>query len=191
MQADKIKTYYEILSAWNKSINLVGDTTIINWDTFYQSHITDVMALHNAIGDAAGDIVIADIGSGAGIPGLLLSIIRDQHLHLVEKNHKKASFMHLVAQKIGASVTIHNKTIEQMPRDFANIITARALSSVTQLLDFADHLAKDKATCYFLKGEKVHAEINHAQTQWDFNSDIKKYNETSVLVINQWNKKCI
>ncbi len=182
-----LRVYYDTLKSWNVSINLVGASTLGSWEGFYKHHLVDAMALASIIPPLPADAVVVDMGSGAGIPGLLWALLRQHPVHLVEKNHKKASFLNLVAQKTGAPVTVHNVTFSEMPVDFADVLMARACAPLVRLLDYGSGLAKENAICYFLKGAHAKDELQDAALAgWSFHQAEQAFKESKVLVVQAW-----
>lgn len=185
--SDALALYYETLKTWNASINLVGASTLGSWEGFCKHHLVDAMALAAIIPPLPADAVVVDMGSGAGIPGLLWALLRQHPVHLVEKNHKKSSFLNLVAQKTGAPVTVHNVTFSDMPADFADVLMARACAPLVRLLDYGSCLAKENAICYFLKGAHAKDESQEAiLAGWSFHQAEQAFKESKVLVVQAW-----
>jgi 16S rRNA (guanine527-N7)-methyltransferase len=185
-----LRVYYETLKSWNTSINLVGGTTLGSWEGFCAHHLSDAMALAAIIPPLPPEAIVVDMGSGAGIPGLLWALLRQHPVHLVEKNHKKTSFLTLVAQKTGAPVTVHNKSMAEMPANFADVIMARACAPLGRLLAYASPLAKVESTCYFLKGAHAKDELREAVLQgWSFHHAEQSFKESKVLVVQAWKRK--
>ena len=185
-----LRVYYETLKTWNTSINLVGASTLGSWDGFCDHHLADALALAEIMPPLSAGAVVVDMGSGAGIPGLLWALLRQHHVHLVEKNHKKASFLSLVAQKTGAPVTVHNRSFSDMPPDFADILMARACAPLVRLLDYGSCLAKENAICYFLKGAHAKDELRDAVLAgWSFHHAEQSFKESKVLVVQSWKQK--
>ncbi|MFM7630478.1 MAG: 16S rRNA (guanine(527)-N(7))-methyltransferase RsmG [Alphaproteobacteria bacterium] len=184
------EVYYETLKTWNASINLVGASTLASWDGFCDHHLADALALAEIIPPLPAGSVVVDMGSGAGIPGLLWALLRQHPVHLVEKNHKKASFLQLVAQKTGAPVTVHNVTFSDMSPDFADVLMARACAPLVGLLDYGSCLAKENAICYFLKGAHAKDELQDAVLAgWSFHQAEQSFKKSKVLVVQAWKQK--
>lgn len=185
-----LRVYYETLKSWNTSINLVGASTLGSWDGFCDHHLADALALAEIMPPLSAGAVVVDMGSGAGIPGLLWALLRQHPVHLVEKNHKKTSFLTLVAQKTGAPVTVHNRSFSDMPPDFADVFMARACAPLGRLLAYASPLAKENAICYFLKGAHAKDELQDAVLNgWSFHHAEQSFKESKVLVVQAWKQK--
>ncbi|MEM7192950.1 MAG: 16S rRNA (guanine(527)-N(7))-methyltransferase RsmG, partial [Pseudomonadota bacterium] len=117
-----------------------------------------------------------DLGSGAGFPGLVLAIMNSGdpgfHMHLVESNQKKCSFLANVARKTKAPVDIHATRIELFAQKAQSlrpdVVSARALAPLPQLLELAEPFLQGKTRGLFLKGRDANAEIRSAQKLWTF-----------------------
>lgn len=163
---DKLVLYVELLKKWQKKINLVSPKTIAE---VWTRHIGDSAQLYPFMAqDIPSHTVIADFGSGAGFPGLVLSIMGYETIHLVESDQRKAVFLREVIRQCDLSATVHSVRIEALTLKDISCVTARALSSLSQLLDYTFPVLQTGGTCYFLKGESVDAEIETAKENWRF-----------------------
>ena len=132
---DRLHVYTGLLVKWQRRINLIGPSTV---SQIWERHIDDALALSALLPKGTESIV--DLGSGAGIPGLVLAIAHgDQlgfHVHLVESNGKKASFLREAIRRTNAPASVHNKRIEQACDDIAianaDVVVARALGTASQ-----------------------------------------------------------
>ncbi len=163
-----LEAYVQLLEKWNKSINLVAKSTI---EEVWERHIRDSSQLFEALPDSARKL--ADIGSGGGLPGLILAIIAkekrpDLAIVLVESDARKCAFLTSVATKLGLEVRVENNRIEQLPTMSADVITARALASLDQLNKFSHIHLKDGGESLFLKGQGHLKEIEAARKMWCF-----------------------
>ena len=115
-----------------------------------------------------------DLGTGAGFPGLVLAIdlVDDltSNVCLVESNGKKCAFLREVIRETGAKATVIDSRIEAaMPKlidQRFEIVTARALASLTTLIGFTDEMLKTGTTALFLKGQDVERELTEAAKCW-------------------------
>ena len=124
---NRLKTYLSLLEKWQPKINLISNNTLdIAWDR----HFEDSLQLLNILPE--GEKTLFDLGSGAGFPGLVLAIAReDLNVHLVESDQKKCSFLKTVSRETKTPVEIHNSRIETVSRETSpDIVTARALASL-------------------------------------------------------------
>lgn len=171
---DRFRTYHSLLVKWQRAVNLVGPRTI---DDAWQRHFLDSAQLWPLIErDISGrpNPVLADLGSGAGFPGLVLAIMASGAgvplaVHLVESDQRKAAFLQEVARATETAVTIHALRAEALGRSGlfkADIVTARALAPVDELLALAEPFLQPDGICVFLKGAAVDAELTRAGETW-------------------------
>lgn len=163
--ADRLHIYVETLKKWQNSINLVSGKTI---DDVWHRHILDSGQIFPHTGDANSRIM--DIGSGAGLPGLILAIMRHgqwgdaaEPVTLVESDERKCAFLGVAAQKSGVRIKIKNQRLETLPAIKPDIITARALAPLETLLNWTNPQHHKALKCVFLKGEQVDEELTSLQ----------------------------
>lgn len=115
-----------------------------------------------------GAKTLADLGSGAGFPGLVLAILLRDRLKvtLFEATRKKAEFLATVAQRLGVPVTVRNARMEEVAPEPFDVITARACAPLPELLAYAQNFQRPGAICLFLKGQNVVAELTEARKFW-------------------------
>ncbi|MEJ6708814.1 MAG: 16S rRNA (guanine(527)-N(7))-methyltransferase RsmG [Amylibacter sp.] len=167
---DRLQTYADLLEKWNPSINLVSKTTL---SEKWQRHFLDSAQVWLHIPSDAKTLV--DIGSGAGFAGLVLAIIGmekkpDLAFTLIESDARKCAFMRNVARTVGLSVEIQTKRIEQVENLTADVLTARALATVSQLLAYGENILSPNGCCLFLKGQGCAIEVAEARESWSFNA---------------------
>lgn len=158
--SERLAAYVALLTKWNAKINLVGPATLAD---VWRRHILDSAQIHPLV---AGAGVLVDLGSGAGLPGLILAILGGPQVHLIESDARKCAFLHEAARVTGAKLTIHNKRIEAAPLLEADVVTARALAPLAQLLDHAVRFLKPAGKCVFLKGARQADELTEARKSW-------------------------
>ena len=181
----RLKEYEKLLFKWNAKINLVSKSTL---DSFWNRHVLDSAQFLSSVGEKAGKWV--DLGSGGGLPGLVVAILSDEiepvnKLFLVEADARKAVFLKTVCRELGLKVEVYNNRIEELPPMSANIVSARALSPLKTLCLYAkNHLDKD-GVAVFAKGENWKAELDEAQKKWIFNYEAVKstLHEGSVVLV--------
>jgi 16S rRNA (guanine527-N7)-methyltransferase len=110
--------------------------------------------------------VLVDLGSGAGLPGLVLAILGVEEVHLVESDTRKCAFLREAARICAAPVTVHAKRIAEVVPVAADIVTARALAPLEALLDHAAKFCAPHSILLLLKGEGVREELTRARKQW-------------------------
>ena len=162
--------YRSMLAAANAQMNLVGPSAL---EDFWGRHFLDSAQLANLAPQARS---WADLGTGAGFPGLVLAILlkdrADAQVHLVESQAKKCRFLSEVAQVLGLPVKVHNARAETL-RIKVDVVTARACAPLQRLLGYADPFFRRGALGLFLKGEGVDLEISEARRAWRFKSEVK------------------
>jgi 16S rRNA (guanine527-N7)-methyltransferase len=164
----RFSEFETIFRKWAKQINLVAPSTLAD---FRHRHIADSQQILML---AEGARTIIDMGSGGGFPGLVMAIelaaVPDARVHLIESNGKKCAFLRHAARELGLPVEVHMARIEDrivdLPRP--DIITARALAPLTELLRLAaPHLLKG-VPAFFHKGREYREEVAAAHGQWRF-----------------------
>ena len=165
---DRLIKYGQLLATWQERINLVGRSTASD---IWQRHIADALQLILLFEKPLPRI--ADLGSGAGIPGLILAIARPLEAHLFESNLKKAGFLREAVRLTGAAAHIHTVRIEDAdtlaPAIKADIVTARALAPLPKLLAYAQPFFAQGAAGLFHKGQDVDAELSETAKSWSLN----------------------
>jgi 16S rRNA (guanine527-N7)-methyltransferase len=158
----------EVLMEGQARMNLIAPSTIPH---IWTRHIADSLQLV-ALAPAARRWI--DLGSGAGFPGLVIACaLADEAgtaVHLVESIGKKAAFLREAAQATGAPATIHQERIEDFVdrfRDDADIVTARALAPLKDLLPWARPFLRRGALALFPKGQHVEVELTEASKYWN------------------------
>jgi 16S rRNA (guanine527-N7)-methyltransferase len=179
---DRLTLYLSLLRKWQAAINLVGPRTL---DEAWQRHILDSAQLRPLLPEETGRLV--DLGSGAGLPGLVLAILGVQNVHLVESDQRKAAFLREAARATGASVTVHAGRIEELPPLQADIVTARALAPLGRLLDLVENHLGSTTECYFLKGKKYEAELIATRKDWTIEARaFKSQTDPSGVILKLW-----
>lgn len=163
---DKLQNYSSSLVKWQKAKNLVANSTL---DDRWRRHFLDSAQLYPLIRryHPAGPLNILDIGSGAGFPGLVLSIMGLGAVTMVEANGRKCTFMKHVARETFAPVTVLDQRIESVsPQEF-DIITSRACAKITQLLDWSGPFIGLNSEMWLLKGVTAEDELTQAEALWN------------------------
>lgn len=163
---DKLDKYAKYLEEWSAKFNLVSRSTLPH---IWSRHFIDSAQLVNSI--PVGSKLTADMGSGAGFPGLVLSIMGVPGVHLIEATGKKANFLREVIQELKLDAVVVQQRVEEIRNIRADVITARALSPLPELLKLAHRLAKDDSICLFLKGKNADSELTESEKNWTFECD--------------------
>jgi len=158
-----LERYLGLLVQWNRAIALVSRSSLSDpW----RRHILDCAQLIRHI-DSVADRPILDLGSGAGLPGLVLAILGCRDVRLIEANTRKAAFLNETARRLGLAVTVHAVRSDAVTPSFpAAVVTARALAPVDRLLSLAAPFLTSGSRCLFLKGQDVVSELTQAEKRW-------------------------
>lgn len=158
----KLRDFLALLSQWNAKINLVGKA---NPDDWWVRHILDSMQIVPFLPHGRG--TITDLGSGAGFPGIILALATSRPVHLVESDRRKAAFLMEAVRVFNLeAVWVHNVRIEAASLPPATLITARALTSLTNLLSYAYRLLMPGGVALFPKGRTWERELTAASVDW-------------------------
>jgi 16S rRNA (guanine527-N7)-methyltransferase len=160
--SDRLALYVDLLLAENARQNLIGGSTV---DDIWRRHIADCAQLVRFAPQP--DSSWLDIGSGAGLPGLVIAILTAGPVTLVEPRRLRADFLQRAVGELGLGerVTVHAAKAERIAGTFA-IITARAVASVDSLLRISQHLSTDKSVWVFPKGKNAQSELDEARRSW-------------------------
>ncbi len=167
---DRLKAYGDLLAKWQKAINLISRADLPD---LWRRHFLDSAQLMPLLPPApgAGERVIADMGSGAGFPGLVLAILGAGEVHLIESDGRKCAFLAEAARITRARAVVHNVRLDpKRPPALgfrADVVTSRALAPLPKLLEYAFPLLKSGGICLFLKGAGVSEELTAARKVWN------------------------
>lgn len=163
---DDLSQYVDLLMHWQMRINLISPTTLSD---VWMRHIVDSAQLYALEPQAK---LWLDIGSGAGLPGLVLAILLRRNpgarVHLVESNSKKAAFLQHVLTKLCLPAELHVNRIESALPHLSQIdvVTARAFTNLTHLIEICNPLLIKGAVALFPKGRDVESELTNASKSW-------------------------
>jgi 16S rRNA (guanine527-N7)-methyltransferase len=168
----RLSRYVALLEKWNRRINLVSPRSL---EDVWRRHILDsAQLLHHLPPAPPGrPLRLMDIGSGAGLPGLVLAAMIDAEVHLVESDGRKAVFLREAARQMGLSPRVHAVRIESLAGVTPDVVTARALAPLPKLLRLAAPFLcatadrKVPSCGLFLKGREVAKEIILAHKEWE------------------------
>ena len=176
----RLKAYADLLTDWNARHNLVAKSTLPD---LWHRHFWDSAQLATHIPAQAR--TLADLGSGAGFPGLVLALLRpDLAVTLHEATTKKCAFLQAVADRTGLKVEIRNSRLEDLPAQPFDVVTARALAPLPQLLQYAYPFTGPNSVCLFLKGQNIGAELTEAHKYWNMEaSQVPSQTEPSAAIV--------
>jgi 16S rRNA (guanine527-N7)-methyltransferase len=180
----------ELLKKWNKTINLVGKSTI---DEVWGRHILDSAQMWTKKPNNLR--VWVDLGSGGGFPALVLAAIAKDKMpgvkfHLIESDARKCAFLRNVSRETSLNTEIHNVRIENAEPIVADVVSARALASVDGLLELSQKFLADNTFCLFLKGQACARDVAKARESWCFQSETtKSMSDDTGTILKVWNIK--
>ena len=159
---NRLEAYLAHLEKWQRAINLVGPRTL---NDPWRRHILDSAQLFEYLPDRR-PLKIADLGSGAGLPGLILAIMTGANVHMVESDQRKATFIREAARLTETAVTVHARRIEDVPAMNADVVTARALAPMDRLLPWVYRHLKTGGKSLLLKGADAEEELTLTAKRW-------------------------
>ncbi|QIL01560.1 16S rRNA (guanine(527)-N(7))-methyltransferase RsmG [Sphingomonas sinipercae] len=159
---NSLRAYEDILRSEAGRQNLVSATTL---DSLWTRHILDSAQLV-ALEPAPGASWV-DIGSGAGLPGIVIALLVDGHMTLVEPRRLRADFLkHAVAElRLGDRVTVVQAKAQGVAGRF-DTITGRAVAPLDQFLSLSTHLSTKNTRWVLPKGRSAESELAEAGTRW-------------------------
>ena len=161
---EKLKTYLKLIKIWQKKFNLISQKS---FDSIWERHFLDSYQILKLFGKKKK---ILDIGSGAGFPAIVCAICSNNFFYLVESSKKKCFFLNEVKRVINIkNISIHNSRVENLKiiNNF-DYISARAVTSLDNLIKYSLRFYKNDVTCIFLKGKMVSKEIETAKNKYFF-----------------------
>lgn len=168
---EALEHYAASLLKWNRKINLVAKSSV---EGIWGRHIADsLQVLKYCPADSTRWI---DLGSGAGLPGLIVAIARkghpEFHVTMIESDERKSVFISSVIADLSLNADVIVERIENVPPLAADVVSARALASVSGLLTFAERHLSPTGICLFLKGRTADNELTDARLHWHM--DVEK-----------------
>lgn len=168
----RLERYEALLKQWQKAVNLVAPDTL---DDVWERHFADSAQLVLAAETAEKWL---DLGTGGGFPGMVVAILlanrSDSSVHLIDSNARKCAFLSEVARETGTKVTIQQARIEDVSPDTLDmrpdIVTARALTALDNLLGLALPFFGDDTRGLFLKGRTASHEVDDARKRYSFDA---------------------
>ena len=188
-----MQIYVDLLCEWQKKTNLVSNSTL---DEIWKRHICDSIQCRDIFPDR---LQWLDIGTGAGFPGLVLSILSRNEpgffVNLIESNNKKCAFLRKVIRETGAPANVDASRIESVAKHYPDtqVVTARALSALDNLFNLTQSWFSAGAVGLFQKGRDYSQELIKCRGSWEFDLIVhnSRIEENSVLLEIQNLKKLV
>ncbi len=165
---DRLQDYQQLVLKWNRAVNLVSRNAAAD---LWGRHILDSAQFAYLVPE--GVRTWADLGSGGGFPGIVAAIqLKDTspetRFILVESDARKAVFLNQIIRKMGLNAEVCVGRIEQTAPLGADVVSARALAPLGELMEYAQrHLSAD-GRAFFSKGESFQEELFQARQRWNF-----------------------
>lgn len=181
--SEKLQAFAALVEKWTGKINLISKSSVPDiWDR----HIVDSAQIF-ALAPGSGHWV--DLGSGGGFPGIVVAILTaaqevPHRVTLVESDQRKCAFLRTAIRELLLDATVLSKRIEDIEPLGANVLSARALADLSQLLSFAErHLAR-KGVALFPKGANWKEEDDAACRLWSYDCEaIKSTTNPSAAIL--------
>ena len=183
---DKLVAFQALVEKWNPTINLISKNRLVElWDR----HILDSAQLIRFCPPETR--TWSDLGSGGGFPGLVVAILAekrfpDLRVTLVESDRRKAVFLSQAIRLLGLQATVETSRIESLQALNSQIVSARALASLSDLLPLVLRHIHPEGVAVFPKGSNAHQEVQEARSSWSFNleeHDSFTSSEAKILVL--------
>ena len=167
----KLDNLLALVEKWNPAINMVAPGSLAD---AWQRHVLDSAQVFQFIPPLTRKV--ADFGSGAGFPGLVLAIMAQAarpnlRMTLVESDKRKAVFLNQAAQQLGLSATVLTDRAEVLAPLGADVVTARALAPLATLCGIAGRHLGAGGVAVFPKGGQAAKELEEAAAHWNFQVD--------------------
>jgi 16S rRNA (guanine527-N7)-methyltransferase len=157
---EKIEAYAGLLREESRRQNLVSAASL---EHLWERHILDSAQLVRFEPYAGASW--ADIGSGAGVPGVVIACLVQGPVSLIEPRRLRAEFLHKVCESLGLNATVIAAKAERACGKY-DVITARAVAGLARLLEISAHLSTRKTVWALAKGRSAEAELAEALQSW-------------------------
>ena len=157
---EKLEAYAALLIEESRRQNLVSASTL---DNLWERHILDSAQLVRY--EPYSGASWADIGSGAGLPGIVVACLVSGPVTLIEPRRLRAEFLHKACESLGLNVDVIATKAERAQGEY-DVITARAVANLAQLLEISAHLSTRKTIWALPKGRSAERELAEAQRTW-------------------------
>jgi 16S rRNA (guanine527-N7)-methyltransferase len=158
----EVARYAEILATWGIDRGLVGPK---EGDRIWDRHIANCIPVTTLLSDPSKGASLLDIGSGAGLPGIVIALARpDLKVTLLEPLQRRIDFLEEVVAELGIEITVKRGRAESFKGGF-NFVTARAVAPLPKLATVSWHLVMGGGSLLAMKGESAAAELEAARVE--------------------------
>jgi len=164
----RLEEYVQLLKKWNPAINLVAKSTI---NDVWARHIVDSAQVFNYAPE--NPTLWTDFGSGGGFPALVCAVLAKERDHstefvLVESDQRKCEFLRTVIRNLSLNARVMSARVEELDPLSADVVTARALGSLSMLLSCAERHMQPTGVALFLKGQNYAEEVAESLANWRY-----------------------
>lgn len=187
----QLELFVDLVKKWTPKVNLISKNSV---PEIWTRHVEDSIQVAGLARDTTKWL---DIGSGAGFPGLVVSIClkgAKQHckMTLIESDQRKCAFLRTVVRELDLDVSVIGRRIEEHPPQIATVMSARALAPLSRLFEYADLHLGPQGVGIFHKGATWQKELAEASEAWSFQHDVitsRTDQGAAILVIKDIKKK--
>ena len=163
-----LEDFANLVAKWTPKINLIAKGSVVD---IWERHVTDSVQLYQFAPKSYDTWV--DLGSGGGFPGIVMAILAKEkqpsaRFTLIESDQRKSTFLRTAARELQLSVTVIAERIEQTAPLDADVVSARALASLSGLLPLASRHMRAGGICLLHKGRQAAQEVADAESNWSF-----------------------
>ena len=166
---ERLDIYLELLRKWSPKINLVSPASLKD---AARRHFDDSLQIASLTPEGAKSWI--DMGSGGGFPGAVVAIAlagSGLEITLIESDQRKAAFLRTVSRETKTPFKVIAQRIEDVPAMNCNVVSARALAPLADLLEYAEPHLVPNGKALFMKGGSWRNEVRDAQKTWRFTCD--------------------
>jgi 16S rRNA (guanine527-N7)-methyltransferase len=168
---DRLEHLVSSVQKWSRAINLVSDPRP---EVIWERHVLDSAQLFPL--RSTEGFTWCDLGSGGGFPGLVIGVLAREHapsisMTLVESDRRKATFLTAMARELDLNVLVATSRAENLARQDAETVSARALAPLPRLLALVNRHLAESGIALLPKGQTFDEEIAAAQQSWAFTVD--------------------
>lgn len=186
-QEKQLEDFVLLLLSRNQNFNFIGSSTISN---IWNRHILDCAQLMKCVENY--DLKFGDFGSGAGLPGIILSILGLKEIHLIEKSFRKCEFLREAKLISNHKIFVQNSKLEDLKNLEFDCIISRALAPLPKLLDYSFKFLSKEGFCLFLKGKNLPLELIESKKDFEFEYELYPSitsQESNIIQLKKISKK--
>ncbi len=170
---ERLECFAALIRKWTAKINLIAPATV---DHIWSRHIDDSAMIYGLANQSAKKWT--DIGSGGGFPGIVVAILAKgdspkTQVTLIESDQRKATFLRTAVRNLDLNARVLAERIEMAPQQEADIVSARALTSLSGMMPLLLRHLSQTGSALLHKGRNYQQEIAQARENWSF--DLEEY----------------